>query len=168
MRTKVFIAIAATAALALAGGVAYGMIPDDQGVIHACYKTATGQLRVVDATDCLPAESPLSWNQAGPQGPTGPQGPEGSPGVLGFDTKQHTMDIPAQSEVFDGIECNSGDEATGSGYEPIDPDVQVVEDAPTNGLVNGQLVPHGWHFAVTNASDSSKEVQISVVCADLP
>jgi len=173
-RFRVVIAVMVAAFLTFAAGVAYAMIPDGQGVIHGCSKNDNGQLRVIDSGGCAPSEKPLSWSQTGPQGPPGPKGdtgdtgPQGPPGVLGFYTKQDTMDVPAQAESFDGIDCEIGDNATGGGYEPVELDVQVVDDAPTNGLVDGQLVPHGWHFAVLNSSDSSKEVQISVVCADLP
>jgi hypothetical protein len=69
--------------------------------------------------------------------------------------------------VFDGVDCDVGDQATGGGFEPVADGVRVASFAPTNGLVSGKLVPHGWHFAFVNASASSKEVQISVVCADL-
>ena len=34
--------------LALAGGIAYATVPDSSGVIHGCYQTHNGRLRVVD------------------------------------------------------------------------------------------------------------------------
>jgi hypothetical protein len=77
--------------LALAGGVAYATIPDGQGVIHACYKTQNGQLRVIDAGGCKPSETALSWSQVGQQGPPGPAGPSGALGVY---TLHKTVDIP--------------------------------------------------------------------------
>src|SRR4029453_7428525 len=73
-------------------GVAYATIPDDQGVIHACYDKQSGQVRIVDtAPDALPKgcgakEVAIGWNQTGPQGPAGPtglQGPQGAPGPAG-------------------------------------------------------------------------------------
>jgi hypothetical protein len=80
------IAIAAVASLTLAAGIAYATIPDSSGVIHGCYKTQNGQLRVIDSGACGPSETALDWSQTGPtgaQGPTGPQGPTGSPGPTG-------------------------------------------------------------------------------------
>jgi hypothetical protein len=66
---------------------AAGPIPAADGVIHGCHNNATGVLRVVsDASQCLSStnalvqrnaallETPLAWNQAGPQGPKGDTG----------------------------------------------------------------------------------------------
>jgi hypothetical protein len=66
-------------------------IPDADGVIHACYKTQNGTLRVIDdAVETCDArnETPLNWNQTGPQGPPGP-GPSA------------TADLPVPAD-FDG------------------------------------------------------------------
>ncbi|TML82963.1 MAG: hypothetical protein E6G07_02160 [Actinobacteria bacterium] len=54
-----------------AGGLAVAAIPDSKGVIHACYKTKGGSLRVVGGTECKSGEKPLSWNQKGKQGNPG-------------------------------------------------------------------------------------------------
>jgi Collagen triple helix repeat (20 copies) len=83
-----FAAFAATAALLVAGGVAYATIPDSNGVIHGCYAKSGGALRVIDAsvTNCKSTETSLDWNvqgQQGPQGAQGPPGPQGDPGPQG-------------------------------------------------------------------------------------
>src|SRR6476646_10574416 len=66
---------------ALAAGIAYATIADGSGVIHGCYKTQNGQLRVVPAGEsCLSSEQAIQWNQGGP---TGPQGPPGDKGPVG-------------------------------------------------------------------------------------
>jgi hypothetical protein len=76
-------------AIAVGVGVATGAIPDSGGVIHGCYEQDEGQLRVIDTARggaCRPSETPLNWNQTGPQGPkgdTGPQGPKGDTGAGG-------------------------------------------------------------------------------------
>jgi hypothetical protein len=80
--------LALVAALALVGaGVAYAAIPDSSGVIHGCYSTKNGSLRVIDsAAKCANGEVALNWNQQGPKGDTGapgPQGPKGDPGAIG-------------------------------------------------------------------------------------
>ena len=86
--------LALVAVLALVGaGIAYGAIPDASGVIHGCYSTKNGALRVVGpAAKCATGELALSWNQkglkgdtgaAGAQGPIGPQGPKGNAGAPG-------------------------------------------------------------------------------------
>lgn len=82
MTKRTLMSIAVASLVAAAAGVAYATVPDDQGVIHACYKTDKGQLRVVDASTCSPGESPITWNQTGPQGPPGPPGSD--PGAEEF------------------------------------------------------------------------------------
>jgi hypothetical protein len=82
------IALAVTAAIgvAIAGGVTYALADiGDGGVIHGCYKSQNGQLRLIDpATDsCHPSETAISWSQTGPQGPQGPPGPQGPTGPQG-------------------------------------------------------------------------------------
>jgi hypothetical protein len=82
MRKPTFVA-AVAALLALAGMVAYATIPDSKGVIHGCYKTQNGQLRVIDSGSCDSSETALSWSQTRPQGPPGPQGLQGPQGPAG-------------------------------------------------------------------------------------
>jgi hypothetical protein len=84
--TRIALAIAAVVAVAIAGGVTYAVAQvGTGGVFHGCYTSAKGQLRLIDpATDrCLPGETPLSWNQTGPQGPAGPHGLPGPHGPAG-------------------------------------------------------------------------------------
>ena len=67
------------------GGVAWADIPDS-GVIHGCFKTVGGGLRVIDASlgdGCKVGEMSLNWNQSGPTGAIGPQGPTGLQGPTG-------------------------------------------------------------------------------------
>src|SRR5690349_10898370 len=73
--------------LGAAAGIAYATIPEANNVIHGCYQSTTGHLRVVDpaATSkpmqgCNRDETPLDWNQ---QGQKGDAGPAGAPGVAG-------------------------------------------------------------------------------------
>lgn len=70
--------------LALTTGVLAGLpasIPDEHGVIHACY----GSNHALHVTDlhCKAGEHALSWNQHGKEGPAGAQGPAGSQGPQG-------------------------------------------------------------------------------------
>src|SRR4051794_6237406 len=73
-------------------GVSQAAIPGSDGLITACYNTATnpsGTMRLVDAASgakCGKNEKQLAWNQQGPNGntgPTGPQGPQGQRGPTG-------------------------------------------------------------------------------------
>jgi Collagen triple helix repeat (20 copies) len=88
IRRRGLLTVAAFAILMVAAGVAYASIPDSTGVIHGCYTTGTGQLRVYDsqsstAKKCSSNERALTWNQQGPQGAQGPQGPQGAQGPQG-------------------------------------------------------------------------------------
>ena len=51
-----------------ASAVVLAAIPDNTGVIHACYKTSGGQTRIVDnsSQSCNSNESAVSWNSAAP------------------------------------------------------------------------------------------------------
>ena len=79
------------AGLVVGGGwsaVVLASIPDASGVIHACYTTAVGAVRIIDSPSqsCNALETAITWNQAGPQGTqgaTGPQGPTGPSGPSG-------------------------------------------------------------------------------------
>jgi hypothetical protein len=60
-------------------------IPDSNDVIHACYDSKSGDLRVIDAPSkaCAKFEVSLSWDQHGLPGPVGPAGPAGPTGLQG-------------------------------------------------------------------------------------
>jgi hypothetical protein len=78
--------LAATAVLAVAGGVAYATIPDSAGVIHGCYLKGIGSLRVIDPSagqGCAGVEKPIKWSQTGPQGLQGTPGTNGAAGPAG-------------------------------------------------------------------------------------
>ena len=49
-------------------------------VINGCI-ASNGVLRI--SSSCSTKESPISWNQIGPQGPAGPMGPTGIQGIAG-------------------------------------------------------------------------------------
>jgi hypothetical protein len=73
MRRFVF---AATALAVLLGGGAFALasIPDGSGVLHGCYTTKDGSLRLIDTDlgqSCTTKEHSVSWNEAGPPGPAG-------------------------------------------------------------------------------------------------
>jgi hypothetical protein len=78
-------ALVITLTFSLASIVAYATIPDANGILHGCYKKSGGTLRLIDnaAEQCGANETPVNWNQTGPQGPAGPQGPEGPAGPQG-------------------------------------------------------------------------------------
>lgn len=81
--------VASTLALVFAmGGGAYAALsPVHNGVIHTCFRTSNGALRVVRAgARCGRRERALAFDQrgrVGPRGATGPAGPVGKAGVTG-------------------------------------------------------------------------------------
>jgi len=108
MRRRDLITAAAGALVAtvLAGGVAWAAIPGPGGVIQGCYKENNGQLRVVDtASDCLPSELALGWNQQGLKGDAGPQGEQGLQGEQGIQGPKGDMGDTGEQ----GIQGPKGD-----------------------------------------------------------
>src|SRR5687767_6123232 len=77
--------VVAASALVICTVIAFASVPDANGVIHGCYHKSSGVLRVIDnsSAQCNNNETPIQWNQAGPQGAPGPQGPEGPQGPAG-------------------------------------------------------------------------------------
>ena len=56
------------------------------GLIHGCVNNRKGSLRIVgDPSECKSRETPLSWNQQGPQGEPGVDGVDGLDGMDGMD-----------------------------------------------------------------------------------
>jgi hypothetical protein len=53
------------------------------GVIHSCYSTRTGAIRIVKDANCRPGEKPLAWNRRGPTGARGARGFKGAAGARG-------------------------------------------------------------------------------------
>lgn len=69
----------------LSASAAFASIPDAGGVIHGCYDSVNGQLRVIDDSTqtCRQAETAIQWSQTGPRGPQGPIGATGPQGAVG-------------------------------------------------------------------------------------
>ena len=65
----------------------HARIASAQSLITGCVAKKTGILRVPLGDDgCRKDETPLTWNQEGPEGPIGPEGPkgdQGDPGIQG-------------------------------------------------------------------------------------
>lgn len=123
-RSRLAVAAASSAAtLALASGAAWAVvgIPGSDGVIHACYKTDNGQLRVLPAgNSCEPSESQLAWSQIGPQGPKGDPGPKGETGSPGPQGPPGTV---TGLDALQGTPCNTGTPAQGT--------LRIAYGAPT-------------------------------------
>jgi hypothetical protein len=162
MKKRALTAITAGVLLALGGGIAYATIPDNNGVIHACYKQNSGQLRVSDDGGCSSSESPLDWNQSGSQGPTGnagpagPPGSEGPPGPANVVVRTLNAGVGFVTVTFH-LDCYPGERATGAGYGGPDEDLPflkvlaIVPQAGSQDATQGDT-PTGFTFTVDNSS----------------
>jgi hypothetical protein len=72
-----------------AGLVAWASVPDEDGVIHACYVKSSGEVRVIDPdlTSCRRGENPIEWSVQG-------SGGEPGSGVAGFTTSYGPTTVP--------------------------------------------------------------------------
>ena len=127
------------------GGIAYASIPDSNGVIHGCYNTDNGALRVFGKTkdyqQCNATEKALDWNQTGATGATGPAtaffadvGSDGtiaasSPGVTASRVAAGRYQVTFAVPVADcgpvatvGFNANSGDRPVNGGETQADLD----------------------------------------------
>ena len=77
LRSRLAAATLGAFAAVAVGSVAWASTADTGGVIHGCYKTVSGALRVINTDTggtCLRSETSLDWNQTGPTGPAGTPG----------------------------------------------------------------------------------------------
>src|SRR5262245_5967359 len=118
------------------GGIAYASIPDANGVIHGCYKSDNGVLRVFgkskDFQQCNAGEKLLDWSQTGPTGPTGPSGAAGATGPTGETG-------PSDGGVAGGFLFTPIDE--GSDITPLDG--TLISDLPAGDYIYSAYVHVG-------------------------
>lgn len=157
-RPLLALTVGAVAVVAV-GGVAWAAIPDLGGVIHGCYQTKNGQLRVIDTgagQRCNPNEEALQWNQTGPQGPQGVPGPQGAPGPQGL--IEHA-----------GVECSNGKEPLGGGYDAdstpsVDQPFLITESRSVlSDPVRGGFT--GWMIVTKNTTGVYLHFTTWVTCA---
>jgi hypothetical protein len=119
--------VAGGAALAVAAGTAYALIPGPGGVIQGCYKRSGGTLRVIDAAVevCQANEIALPWSQTGPQGPAGTDGADGAdgaPGISGYEVVSSSLDVGPSTFGGHSVACPTGKVPLGGGAGISDPD----------------------------------------------
>jgi hypothetical protein len=159
-RRRLVALAAAVAGLALVGGIAYAVIPDSSGVIHGCFKTASGALRVIDpsTTSCLPSETAISWNQVGPPGPPG--------AVSGYEEKTHQVFVSAGAVANVSVSCSTGKKVLGGGFDIETPDdVKVFSSEPSDG--SGNVIDNGWNVFVHNTGSVTRQVTVTAICASV-
>jgi hypothetical protein len=113
MRTWKLVA-AAVAVAALAGaGIAYATIPGGGGVYSACMLKNVGTVRLIDPSlppsnlmsHCSVLETPVTWNQQGPQGLPGANG---APGQNGQDGQSVVMGDAGANCANGGVSLTVG------------------------------------------------------------
>ena len=129
-----FAVIAATVVFGGLAATALAQIPDSDGVIHACYHTSNGGLRVVnDASECGTSEQELTWFQSGapgsvgatgPTGPVGPTGPAGPTGAAGPSGPQGApgADGLDGADGIDGVDGAPGPAGPAGSQGPVGPE----------------------------------------------
>jgi hypothetical protein len=157
--------------LAVSGGIAWASIPDGGGVIHACFKNGSGDLRVIDTGTggaCKPSETPLTWSQ------TGPPGAPGAPGATNVVIRTFTATLlPGGVSTFTAL-CHVGEVATGGGWRLEGPTpggapwVTVQGTAPQSSSPEPSAgeTPIGWKvIGVVDHDTVSHDVTAFAVCA---
>jgi hypothetical protein len=168
--------VAALVAAAILAGATRAGIPDPAGVIHGCFKSQSGHLRLSDAEDGVPvacdpdSETALQWNLTGSQGQPGPQGdkgpvgdagPAGPPGTLGPIVQQRlTTFFPSEKKSLT-VECLAGTKVI-SGGGITEQGGQITQSAPT-------AVGEGW-FVEARSDDPLIQWNLFgyAVCVPLP
>jgi uncharacterized protein YjbI with pentapeptide repeats len=85
-QAKVIVSVAAGVVVGGVGSaVVLAAIPDANGVFHGCIRNNNDNLRIIDSATqtCGGGQTPITFNQTGPQGPAGPVGPAGPQGPAG-------------------------------------------------------------------------------------
>jgi hypothetical protein len=125
--------IAATVlALAIGAQAVWASIPGAGGAISACYKTISGDLRVIDLSAggaCQKSETGLGWQQVGPQGPPGQQGIQGIQGIQGPPGVQGPTGVGVsdyQVVTTLGTTAKEGDISLGSAFARCPDGTRVV------------------------------------------
>ncbi len=167
-RRKWTVGAIAVATMLAAGGVAYATIPDSNSVIHSCYTTKGGSLRVIDpgaGESCNLKESPLDWNAQGPTGPTGPAGPQGpkgdqgSAGISGLEETSRTVSLPPGGWIVN-VDCPTGKLAISGGWElGTQPGIDVQTSSPYKD-------DSGWTFVFINTTSSTTTITAYAMCAN--
>ncbi|MCH8741334.1 hypothetical protein IH779_00250 [Patescibacteria group bacterium] len=176
-RIKVLVAVLGLAAVLLvAGGVALATshIPDQNGVINACYKNQSEQLSVVDVNgNCANNETKISWNQTGPQGPiglTGPAGPQGNPGSPGVSNLQRVSNqatISTNSFLLVSAICTDGRVVLGGGASASNSNINVWINQPGIGI-NDAGGSGGWTGAAGHVGGSPGfTLRVYAICANV-
>lgn len=175
--SKRTLVIGAAAMIAVPLAAAADAATPDSAIINGCYLKATGSLRVIDPSaggwrgQCLAAETPISWNQVGPQGPQGEQGvpgPQGEQGIQGVPgpagvsgyvrVQQAATVAPQQVAILD-VPCPAGKMVVGGGFYSITSSLPVQASFPVDDQT--------WRVVADNGgSSSAHSLFVFALCAN--
>ena len=166
------VAISTAFSLMIVGSFAWAAIPDSNGVIHGCYRSGAGDLRVVESgTDCKSNEIAVQWNQRGPQGipgppgakgdtgpsgPQGPAGPQGEAGPAGPPGPQGETGPAGPPGGLAGYEIVFGNDARFTGAEGV---VSTARCPEGKVVLGGGFRGSGWALPVPDRNMSMNQPQ---------
>jgi hypothetical protein len=153
---KTLVGLVAVASAALAGA-ADATIPNSGGVIHGCYQTKQGTLRVIDTQAggaCSNDETELNWNQTGPPGPPGPKGdPGGVPALLAQENTPQTQ-LPIGDPYGTPVVLASKQVPAGAYLAIVNLQLMAtaghIQDVSCELTINGAFVTHGSQILPSN------------------
>ena len=142
----------------LSGGIVFGLgavkgFAQSSEVINACANRVTGDLRVLKpGARCLRNETPLMWNQEGPQGPAA---------SLMITRRTIHGTIPVHNYASVEAECDEDEVVTGGGYSigSIGSNDRVFTDGPIDDRT--------WAVSVMNDTDYVLDVWVTAICAQI-
>ncbi len=123
LTSKATIAVIAVLGVLAAIGVGYAAIPSTDGVIHSCYASPSGQLRVIDAetsSKCSKNEKELAFNQRGPKGD------KGDPAASAFTARIVERDSTAPSPYYGAVTGISDGSLTAGPVTTLSPNTAMV------------------------------------------
>ncbi len=155
MRKSIFAVLVVTGVAAAAlGGVAWGS--HDENTIHACGKSGTGLVRIVDSeSECKPAEEYLEWSIEGPQGPAG---------VNTFRSVQQRFRVAATSAARFFVPCQNGEVATGGGYEVLTEAQDTHVGDPRNAVAFASVSGRRFGIGFRNGTAQTLVLIVHAVC----
>ncbi len=134
------LALCALALLLALAGAAWAAIPGPEGIIHGCYNSHSGALRVINTAahaKCTHREHELNWSETGPPGKRGgggakgATGPRGSAGTLGPTGPHGTTEALASAQTGELELLSSAHTLASVGVSPgkyiIEADVTIAQ-----------------------------------------
>ena len=85
--------------VALGAGGGYAVAASNNKTITVCADKKTGVLHLKTRGRCKSSQTPVSWNQQGPQGSQGTQGPQGTQGAQGLQGAQGPAGVTVWANV---------------------------------------------------------------------